>query len=92
MRYAAYMSTTIKVYTRLEVAELLGISLSTVGNLIKEKSIYHVRVGGTAIRVPHWAVADYLAGRPAYSPDNPLAERDGELEPTDSFFNGARDE
>lgn len=73
-------------YSRQEVADMLGVSLSTVGNLVTSGEIYSARIGGKIVRIPDWSVADYLAGRPAYTPDNPLVERDGELEPTDSIF------
>lgn len=70
---------------------MLGVSLSTVGNLVTSKEIYSVRIGGKIVRIPDWAVDDYLAGRPAYTPENPLTERDGELEPTESMFSGVAD-
>lgn len=76
----------VKAYSRQEVADMLGVSLSTVGNLVTAKEIYSTRIGGKIVRIPDWAVNDYIEGRPAYTPENPLAERDGELEPTDSMF------
>lgn len=76
----------IIAYSRQQVADMLGVSLSTVGNLVNDGQIYSVRIGGKIVRVPDWAVDDYLAGRPAYQPDNPMLERDGELEPTESIF------
>lgn len=65
---------------------MLGVSLSTIGNLVTSGEIYSARIGGKIVRIPDWAVQDYLAGRAAYTPDNPMVERDGELEPTESIF------
>lgn len=76
---------TIKTYTREELTEILQVSLSTVGNLITEGKIFSIRVG-KSIRVPEWSLQDFLAGRPAYKPGDPLHEPDYHELPTDSLF------
>lgn len=76
---------TIKTYTREQLTEILQVSLSTVGNLISEGKIFSIRVG-KSIRVPEWALDDYLAGRPAYKPGDPMQEPDYHELPTDSLF------
>lgn len=76
---------TIKTYTRQELTEILQVSLTTVGNLIQEKKIFSIRVG-KSIRVPEWALQDYLEGKPAYTPGDPLKESDYEEVPTESLL------
>lgn len=76
---------TIKTYTREQLTEILQVSLSTVGTLITSKQIFSIRVG-KSIRVPEWALDDYMAGRPAYVPEDPLKEPDNYEYPTDSVF------
>lgn len=78
----------LQTYTRQEVADILKISLSTVGILIREKRIFSVRAG-RAIRVPAYAVEDYLKGhKPRGAGANPLAADDGQLHGTPSVFRG----
>jgi excisionase family DNA binding protein len=74
-----------KTYTREELTEILQVSLTTVGNLINAGEIFSIRVG-KSIRVPEWSLQDYLAGRPAYRPGDPLTEPDYHELPTDSLF------
>ena len=76
---------TIKTYTREELTEILQVSLTTVGSLINEKKIFSIRVG-KSIRVPEWALNDFLQGRPAYQPGDPLHEPDYHELPTDSLL------
>lgn len=82
---------TIKTYTREELTEILQVSLTTVGNLITEKKIFSIRVG-KSIRVPQWALDDFLAGRPAYKPGDPMLEPDYYELPTDSLIGLVEDE
>lgn len=79
------LAMTIKTYTREELTEILQVSLSTVGNLITNKKIFSIRVG-KSIRVPEWALKDFLEGRPAYQPGDPLHEPDYHEIPTPSLF------
>ena len=81
---------TIKTYTREELTEILQVSLTTVGNLINEKKIFSIKVG-KSIRVPEWALQDFLHGRPAYQPGDPLREPDYHELPTDSLFKDTED-
>lgn len=75
-------------YTRNEVADMLRVSLSTVGNLITSGDLYAVRVG-SVYRVPHYALEDFIQGKPPrYRRDKPLAADDGSLPPTDSLLAG----
>lgn len=76
----------IKTYTRSELTDILQVSLTTVGSLINEKKLFSIRVG-KSIRVPQWALEDYLAGRPAHTPGDPLTEPDYHELPTDSLLN-----
>lgn len=76
---------TIKTYTRQELTEILQVSLTTVGNLIANKEIYSIRVG-KSIRVPEWSLRDYLAGKPAYTPGDPMLEPDHAEYPTPSLL------
>lgn len=76
---------TIKTYTREQVAEILQVSLTTIGNLINEKKIFSIRVG-KSIRVPEWALNDYMHGKPAYVPGDPMNEPDYHELPTDSLL------
>lgn len=78
------------VYTRNDLVEILKVSLSTVGNLINDGEIYSVRAG-KSIRIPDWALDDYLAGRKPYNPDNPLHEHDGGEFPTPSLLGDGHD-
>lgn len=78
---------TVKTYTREQLTDILQVSLTTVGNLITAGDIFSIRVG-KSIRVPQWALDDYLAGRPAYKPGDPLSEPDYYEYPTDSLFKG----
>lgn len=80
-----YASMTIKTYTREELTEILQVSLTTVGNLINEKKIFSIKVG-KSIRVPEWSLHDFLHGKPAYQPGDPLTEPDYYDLPTDSLF------
>ena len=80
-----------KTYTREQLVDILQVSLSTVGTLINEKKIFSIRVG-KSIRVPEWALNDYLEGRPAYVPGDPLRESDYNEYPTDSIFKDTGDE
>lgn len=80
---------TIKTYTREELVEILQVSLTTVGNIINRGDIFSIKVG-KSIRVPKWALEDYLAGRPAYKPEHPLQEPDNYQYPTDSIFQDSR--
>lgn len=75
----------IKTYTRSELTDILQVSLTTVGSLINEKKLFSIRVG-KSIRVPQWALEDYLAGRPAYTPGDQLTEPDYHELPTDSLL------
>lgn len=76
---------TIKTYTREELTEILQVSLSTVGNIISSGDIFSIRVG-KSIRVPEWSLNDYLAGKPAYKPGDPLLEPDYHELPTGSLL------
>jgi len=78
-------SMTIKTYTREELTEILQVSLTTVGTLINEGKIFSIRVG-KSIRVPEWSLKDFLAGRPAYKPGDPMTEPDYHELPTKSLF------
>lgn len=80
-----------KTYTREQLVDILQVSLSTVGTLINEKKIFSIRVG-KSIRVPEWALDDYLEGRPAYVPGDPLRESDYNEYATDSIFKDTGDE
>ena len=82
---------TIKTYTREELTEILQVSLTTVGTLITKGDIFSIRVG-KSIRVPEWSLQDYLSGRPAYKPGDPLHEPDYHELPTDSLIGLADDE
>lgn len=75
----------IKTYTRQELTEILQVSLTTVGNLITEGKIFSIRVG-KSIRIPEWALTDYLEGKPAYVPGDPLHEPDYAEYPTESLL------
>lgn len=75
----------IKTYTREELTDILQVSLTTVGTLILEKKIFSIRIG-KSIRVPQWALDDFLAGRPAYQPGDPMGEPDHYDRPTDSLL------
>lgn len=76
-----------KSYSREDLTKILGVSLSTVGRLVNEREIYSIRVG-KSIRIPQFALDDYMHGRPAYRPADPLQEDDGQMPPTESVFNG----
>lgn len=76
----------LKTYTREELTDILQVSLTTVGTLINEGKIFSIRVG-KSIRVPEWSLQDYLSGRPAYAPGDPLSEPDYHELPTDSLLN-----
>lgn len=76
---------TITTYTRDQIADILQVSLTTVGTLINEKKIFSIRVG-KSIRVPEWSLQDYLHGKPAYVPGDPLHEPDYHDVPTDSLL------
>src|SRR5690625_4893777 len=76
----------IKTYTRNELTEILQVSLTTVGTLINQGDIFSIKVG-KSIRVPEWALRDYLMGKPAYKPGDPLTEPDYHELPTDSLLN-----
>src|SRR5690625_6585072 len=75
----------IKTYTRNELTEILQVSLTTVGTLINQGDIFSIKVG-KSIRVPEWALRDYLMGKPAYKPGDPISEPDYHELPTDSLF------
>lgn len=74
-----------KTYTREELTEILQVSLTTVGTLINEGKIFSIRVG-KSIRVPEWSLNDYLAGRQAYQPGDPMSEPDYHELPTNSLL------
>ena len=75
-----------KTYTREELTDILQVSLTTVGTLINEGKIFSIRVG-KSIRVPEWSLSDYLQGKPAHIPGDPLTEPDYHELPTDSLLN-----
>lgn len=75
----------IKTYTREELTEILQVSLSTVGSLIHRGDIFSIRVG-KSIRVPEWSLQDYLSGKPAYKPGEPMGEPDYHELPTESLL------
>lgn len=80
------MTTQPKLYTRIEVAELLKVSLSTVAAIIKAGDMYFIRVG-RGVRIPEQALNDYVAGRPAYVPPAPITGHDATTwPPTPSMF------
>jgi excisionase family DNA binding protein len=85
------VSMAIKTYTREQLTEILQVSLSTVGNLINNGDIFSIRVG-KSIRIPEWSLEDYLAGRPAYKPGDPMLEPDYHELPTDSMFTAVDNE
>lgn len=87
--YTSGMETP-KTYTRNQVADILNVSLSTVGLLVNSKRIFHIRVGKN-IRIPQAALDDYLAGRPAKWPESPIEAEDGSEYPTPSVFEGGAD-
>lgn len=74
-----------KTYTREELTEILQVSLTTVGSLINEGKIFSIRVG-KSIRVPEWSLNDYLQGKPAYVPGDPLTEPDYHEYATESLL------
>lgn len=79
-------STEFTTYTRNEVGEMLRISLSTVGNLITSGDLYAVRVG-SVYRVPHYALQDFIHGKPPrHRRTDPLTSDDASLPPTDSLL------
>lgn len=84
------MTTQPEMYTRIEVAEKLKVSLSTVAAIIKAGDMYFVRVG-RGVRIPEQSFNDYVAGRPAYVPPSPITGHDATTwPPTPSMFdNGA---
>lgn len=76
----------ITTYTRNEVADMLKVSLSTVGNLITSGQLFAVRIG-SMYRVPDYAVQDFLAGRPPRGRDgDPLTHDDAVLPTTPSLL------
>lgn len=83
MCYCASMK--LKTYTREELTEILQVSLTTVGTLINQGDIFSIRVG-KSIRVPEWSLHDYLEGRPAHRPGDPLKEPDYQEYATDSLL------
>lgn len=80
-----------KTYTREELTDILQVSLTTVGTLINEGKIFSIRVG-KSIRVPEWSLSDYLQGKPAYTPGDPLTEPDYHELPTDSLLSDLNNE
>lgn len=74
-----------KTYTREELTEILQVSLTTVGSLINEGKIFSIRVG-KSIRVPEWSLSDYLQGKPAHVPGDPLMESDYNEYATESLL------
>lgn len=80
-----------KTYTREELTDILQVSLTTVGTLINEGKIFSIRVG-KSIRVPEWSLSDYLQGKPAYTPGDPLHEPDYHELPTDSLLSDLNNE
>lgn len=49
-------------YSPAEVADALGVSLSSVYRLLAAGRLKSVRVQPQLVRVPVWAVAEYLEG------------------------------
>lgn len=82
---------TVKTYTREELTDILQVSMTTVGNLINDGKIFSIRAG-KSIRVPEWALDDFLRGKPAYRPEDPLTEPDNYEVPTESLLGGSGDE
>lgn len=80
----------LKTYTRDQLADILQVSLTTVGNLINDGKIFSIRVGKN-IRIPEWSLQDYLSGKPAYVPGDPLLEPDYHELPTDSLLTQIED-
>lgn len=76
---------TPKTYTRQQVADILNVSLSSVGLLVTSKRIFHIRVGKN-VRIPQHALDDYLAGRAPVWPESPMVADDGSAQPTPSLF------
>lgn len=84
-------SMKLKTYTREELTDILQVSLSTVGNLITEGKIFSIRVG-KSIRVPEWSLNDFMQGKPAYQPGDPMREPDYHELPTQSIFKESGDD
>lgn len=78
--------TRAHFYTREEAAELLKVSLSTIGREIRGGKLYAFRVG-RGLRVPAQAIEDYAANKVYGSPDDPLAcSEHGTYPPTPSIL------
>lgn len=56
------------IYTRAEVADILKVSLSTVGRAIKEGELYAFKAG-RQVRIPGYAFDAYQRGE---RPDRPM--------------------
>ena len=54
-----------KVYTVAQLAERLGISVRSVGDLLREGRIRYARCGGKAYRVTELACREFLGDAPA---------------------------
>lgn len=65
------MTQKPEIYTRAEVADMLKVSISTVGRLVKEKQLYAFKAG-RGVRIPAYSLAAYVAGEapPHYTTEN----------------------
>lgn len=80
-----------RLMTRQEVADYLGVSLTTVQNLYLSGRLAHIRVG-KSVRITAPAVVDYLEGR-APAPRRVEAADDlSTWPPTPSLLPGGDDE
>lgn len=80
-----------RLMTRQEVAEYLGVSLTTVQNLYLSGRLAHIRVG-KSVRISAAALVDYLEGR-APAPRRPESSDDvSTWPPTPSLLSGGDDD
>lgn len=73
------------IYTRAEVADILKVSLTTIGRAIKEGELYAFKAG-RQVRIPDYALQDYLDG---VMPVKPMRAREHSTDtwpPTPSIF------
>ena len=57
------------LYRVNEVADILGLGMSKVYNLIREGQLRAVRVGGHRIRIPRDSLERYIASLPSVVPE-----------------------
>lgn len=76
-----------RVYTRIEAAEILQVSPSTLQRLTNSRQIFFIRVG-RQIRIPADALEDYLQGRAPLWPEGYTEPDLGTWPPTPSLLTG----